>query len=70
MLIFMFVTIFFVFPETKGRSLEEMAEIFDGPEGVVVHDMDNVDDLKATAVEFEGTRDGQTSVKAFGGQTA
>jgi hypothetical protein len=24
-----------VFPETKGRSLEEIAEIFDGPHAVV-----------------------------------
>jgi len=29
-----FVLIFFFFPETKGRGLEEVAEIFDGPDAL------------------------------------
>jgi len=32
--VFLAVT-YFYFPETKGRSLEEIAEIFDGPRAVV-----------------------------------
>ena len=31
--VFLAVT-YFVFPETKGRSLEEIAEVFDGPGAV------------------------------------
>lgn len=31
---FHFVMIYFFFPETKGRGLEEVAEIFDGPEAL------------------------------------
>lgn len=38
-LVVMFLCVFFLFPETKGRSLEEMAEIFDGVEAAVVHDI-------------------------------
>ncbi|KAF0638896.1 hypothetical protein FPSE5266_05713 [Fusarium pseudograminearum] len=32
-----FVGVWLVFPETKGPSLEEIAYIFDGPQGVVGH---------------------------------
>lgn len=42
--VFLAVTWFF-FPETKGRSLEEIAEIFDGPGAAV--DVDEVE--KSTA---------------------
>ncbi|KAH8662621.1 general substrate transporter [Xylariales sp. PMI_506] len=30
----LFTLVFFLFPETKGRTLEEIAEVFDGPAGV------------------------------------
>jgi H+/Cl- antiporter ClcA len=30
-----FTVIYFFFPETKGRGLEEVAEIFDGPDAFV-----------------------------------
>ena len=32
LLVFIFATTWFYFPETKGHSLEEIAEIFDGPD--------------------------------------
>lgn len=32
LLVIIFATTWFLFPETKGYSLEEIAEIFDGPE--------------------------------------
>ncbi|GME81077.1 unnamed protein product [Ambrosiozyma monospora] len=32
---FVVVNIFFFYPETKGYSLEEIAEIFDGPNVVI-----------------------------------
>lgn len=37
LLVIIFATTYFYFPETKGYSLEEIAEIFDGP-GARVHD--------------------------------
>jgi hypothetical protein len=40
------ICIYFIFPETKGRNLEEMAEIFDGVDASVVHDIQNMEDLK------------------------
>jgi hypothetical protein len=42
--VFLAVT-YFTFPETRGHSLEELAQIFDGPQ--VIPDADDVGDEKS-----------------------
>ncbi|KAH6653800.1 general substrate transporter [Truncatella angustata] len=51
-LLVMAVTVFFYYPETRGRSLEQIAVIFDG-DAAEVPDMSRVEILKAGKVEME-----------------
>lgn len=48
-----FVIIYFLFPETKGRTLEEIAVVFDGPSDYIDHvvDSDNVKSPSKLEVE-------------------
>ena len=48
LLVLILATTWFLFPETKGHSLEEIAEIFDGPgyRGRVTEEMWKEDMLK------------------------
>ncbi|TXT04906.1 hypothetical protein VHUM_03989 [Vanrija humicola] len=62
-IIFAIVVIYFFFPETKGRLLEEVAEIFDGPQAHVSGDRhdDRQDDFldpdrKGSADEVEDSK--------------
>lgn len=45
-----FVGVYFMFPETKGPSLEEIAFIFDGPAACVGNISDVMDETKPAAV--------------------
>lgn len=58
LLVFILATTWFLFPETKGHSLEEIAEIFDGPgyrsrvsDGVWKDDAMTIDTDKRTDAE-------------------
>ncbi|KAF3004452.1 hypothetical protein G7054_g7175 [Neopestalotiopsis clavispora] len=51
-LLIMFVTVFFCYPETRGRSLEQIAVIFDGDAAEVL-DVTKVEMFKDNKVEME-----------------
>lgn len=52
LLVFMLITSYFLFPETRGYALEEIAQIFDGP-SAAVRGSDFVDDTnKEGKTEF------------------
>lgn len=58
LLVFILATTWFLFPETKGHSLEEIAEIFDGPgyrgrvsEGIWKEDASEVEQQKRAGAE-------------------
>lgn len=48
---------YFLFPETKGRALEEIAEVFDGPNTAVHIDSKLEHDASYKNGEVSGSRD-------------
>jgi len=63
-LVFMLVSVFFWYPETRGHTLETVAEIFDGPSAVVARAAAK-DALGDTSAHLEDTASPEDAEKRY-----